>query len=252
MKKDIFKGEEYTEEDKIQIGYDYLNDRHEHLFKPVQFIKDEKYLKQLQEISKNTEYKSVKRALNPTGSFKDQPSPEEWKKEYPELYEYLKSVTYPYNDEITYMWIKWYGVGHMSIMHRDLELEWWSPEPERDGLWYINNILIENNDFEGAKFVYGDDMMADWTVKKHRLEVFDMDIPGWGGTHHEYTLHGVSPLTKGSRTTLMVAKKTYESRKPFGWEPGKESFDKYFYWDYETNQHEWRDEFKPESKEESE
>ena len=28
MKKDIFKGEEYTEEDKIQIGYDYLNDRH--------------------------------------------------------------------------------------------------------------------------------------------------------------------------------------------------------------------------------
>lgn len=213
-----------SELSKEEIGLKYKQSQSSELYCKRAIIEDPIHLKKLQDFADEAEYIGPRRPQNATGSWKHFVNLRGMQENEPELYNYLVERTYPYNEPPVTAWLKWYGEGHMSNMHTDREVEECAGVTEKENLIYITAILLKSDNVVGGNIVVADDMSADMDFDvriNQRLRVLDITEPGYGVIWNEYTAHGVTQIESGTRITLMVTKRSQESRRDFGWEPQK-------------------------------
>lgn len=196
--------------DKEKIGKDWLESQSKDLFCERTIVADETHLKKLQELSRSDEYQSGF-AVTPVGSWKIFPELEN----YPELYEYLEKNTYPYDQPIGSYWMKWYGPGHFAGMHQD-QYGKYAQDDTTNSVWYVTSILVDSKDMVGGELVIaGDTSFLNTHVIAERMKVLNITTPGNGACWNQYTQHGVAEILEGERVTLMIAKRSNESRDPY-------------------------------------
>lgn len=197
---------------KEEIGLNWLESQSKDLFCERPIIEDPKHLKFLQDLSDSRidEYKTGF-AVTPVGSWKINPK----LRDYPELFDYIEKRTYPYDEPIGSYWMKWYGPGHFAGMHQD-QFGSYAVNDTSDYLWYVTTILIDNKDLVGGEVVIaGDTNFSNQYVIAERMKVLNINTPGHGACWNQYTLHGIAEIKSGERVTLMVAKRSKESKQPF-------------------------------------
>lgn len=201
--------------DKSQIGLNWRNSQSKELFCERNIIDNPNYLKILQKIAKEAEYKGREDSVTPVGSWKFFPEFEFTK--YPGLLEYIESRTYPYDEPIQVSFMKWYGEGHFQGIHEDQYGDY-ALESEDDSLWYINSIVICSEGLVGGQLVIGGDHYLEeglgLSIMK-RTKVLDITTEGNGTVWHEFTTHGVAEILKGERISLIVTKKSKDSRMKY-------------------------------------
>ena len=197
-------------ENKEKIGTDWLESQSKDIFCERTIIADKNHLNHLQEISRSSEYKSGF-AVTPVGSWKINPK----LGDHPELYQYISDRTYPYDQPIGAYWMKWYGPGHFAGMHQD-QYGGYAVKDKTDSLWYITSILIDSKDLVGGELIIaGDTSFLNTHIIAERMKVLNITKPGNGACWNQFTQHGVAEITRGERITLMVAKRSNESKEPY-------------------------------------
>lgn len=195
---------------KEKIGKDWLDSQSKDVFCERPVIEDVNHLNHLKELSRSEEYTSGF-AVTPVGSWKIFPKLED----HPELYDYIEKRTYPYDKPIGSYWMKWYGTGHFAGMHQD-QYGSYAVEDQTDSLWYITSILIDSKDLIGGELVIaGDTSFLNTHIIAERMKVLNITTHGHGACWNQYTQHGVGEITQGERVTLMIAKRSDESREPY-------------------------------------
>lgn len=197
---------------KNKIGLEWLESQSQDLFCERPIIEDQNHLKFLQDMSNSriNEYKTGF-AVTPVGSWKINP----YLHNHPELFDYIEKRTYPYDEPIGASWMKWYGAGHFAGMHQD-QFGTYAQQDRSDSLWYITTILIDNKDLVGGEVVIaGDTNFSNQYVIAERMKVLNITTPGNGACWNQYTLHGIAEIKSGERVTLMIAKRSKESKQPF-------------------------------------
>lgn len=147
----------------------------------------------------------------------------EFKKEYPEIFEYLEKNTYPENLPINRIWFKKYtsdtslgtSSGEFIGLHQDRFYE--TPE-DKESLIHTNSILLEiSPDADGGYTVLAGDDIEDKDLKNRfkdtrdrmsRLIAENISTPGDTMVWNGWTLHGVSEMKSGKKLNLIVIKKS--------------------------------------------